>query len=148
MCLEKGQRQQAPNGVTVLSLMSANQGLTPDLTEVLAPPRNRVFKHSITRLVSTSDVICQTVPCHPLRKVTLPQAISLCQDNFLVLPRPVYKRLPYHTAPRGSFLSAGWYQIKPVRSSKFPQSNFVFSDMYFGKTGLNSIRTHTYVSCT
>ena len=89
-----------------------------------ASPRNVTFNQSIwDYLVGTSEVICQTDPTFPQRKVTLPEITCSLETSFFPSPS-AYKSLSFCTAPPSSFPIVRWstarfmnHWIKPNRAS-------------------------------
>lgn len=56
---------------------------------------------------STSEIICQTGPCHPQKESNLPRTnrLFVSVTSFFLLPSS-YKNLSFCTTPTGFFLSA------------------------------------------
>ena len=89
----------------VLSPISPNQDLIPELTAVSAFPRNVKFNQSTQNfLPSTGEVICLTDLLPSQGEVTLPQTIY--SFNFLFLPFSAFKTLSFCTTLWISFLFA------------------------------------------
>ena len=122
--LKRKQRDQMES--LVVSLMPANQDLTPTLNAATTSPRNVVLASQSGTLVRTNAVICHMCPSIPHREeAPKPEVYSSSPS--------AYKRLPFCTAYQSSFLLARGVaarfmnrSVKSIRSLNFTQLNFCY----------------------